>query len=189
VRVRSVAAAEGGLLAELEVAADAGVGEREVTLGGVSSGGSVAVYRTVDGLEVLPQAGLARIGGARFEKGFQQFEARASSAGADGRSGTADDFDLGPVEVSWSLEEFAATVFDDDAGFVGRIDANGLFTPAEDGPNPRRRGSRNNVGDVWVVASLPADSPIAPAKPLRARAHLVVTVPLYVRWDQPEVSP
>ena len=37
-------------------------------------------------------------------------------------------------------------------------------------------------GDVWAVATYPQ------AKPIKARAHLLVTVPLYMKWDQPEVS-
>ena len=64
--------------------------------------------------------------------------------------------------------------------FVGEIDrTRGVFTPAVDGPNPKRSGNRNNIGDVWVVA---VHKPAGGA-PLRARAHLVVTVPLYMRWD------
>jgi hypothetical protein len=31
-------------------------------------------------------------------------------------------------------------------------------------------------------------TPAAAAKTLKARAHLLVTVPLYMKWDQPEVS-
>ena len=56
-----------------------------------------------------------------------------------------------------------------------------MFTPALDGPNPARSGNRNNVGDVWVVATHSAAAPAT--APMRARAHLVVTVPLYMRWD------
>ena len=56
----------------------------------------------------------------------------------------------------------------------------GVFTPAVDGPNPKRSGNRNNVGDVWVVAEYRA---AGATESLRARAHLVVTVPLYMRWD------
>jgi quinohemoprotein amine dehydrogenase len=55
----------------------------------------------------------------------------------------------------------------------------GTFTPALDGPNPERPRNRNNVGDVWVVA---AHAP-AGGETLSARAHLVVTVPLYLRWE------
>jgi len=84
-------------------------------------------------------------------------------------------------EATWSVEEYTATFDDDDVKFVGEIDAkNGLFTPALDGPNPSRSGNRNNVGDVWVVATHALG---AGAAPMRARAHLVVTVPLYMRWD------
>ncbi len=79
------------------------------------------------------------------------------------------------------VEEYTATFDDDDMKFVGEIDgARGLFTPAVDGPNPKRSGNRNNVGDVWVVAT---HTPAPGAAPMRARAHLVVTVPLYMRWD------
>jgi quinohemoprotein amine dehydrogenase len=51
--------------------------------------------------------------------------------------------------------------------------------PALDGPNPERHGNRNNVGDVWVIATHER----AGAAALRARAHLLVTVPLYMRWE------
>jgi quinohemoprotein amine dehydrogenase len=84
--------------------------------------------------------------------------------------------------VKWSVEEYTATFGDDDTQYVGTIDQNGLFTPAVDGPNPKRTGNRNNVGDVWVVAELmDADAKPVP-KQMRARAHLLVTVPLYMAW-------
>jgi quinohemoprotein amine dehydrogenase len=189
VRVKSVAAREEGLAAEVEVSEDAPVGERDIVVAGASSPRAAVVYRTVDILKVTPEPGLARVGGIRFPRQPAQFEARAWSYGPDGKRDTQDDLDLGAARVAWSLEEFTATFGDDDAKWVGAIDGNGLFIPAEDGPNPKRSGSRNNVGDVWVVATLPADSPLKPKAPLRARAHLLVTVPLYVRWDQPEVMP
>ena len=138
---------------------------------------------------MTPQAGLARLGGIRFAKRTEQFEARAWSYGPDGKPDTKDDLDLGPVSAAWSIEEFTAVFGDDDKAWAGTIDAGGLFTPAEDGPNPKRQGSRNNVGDLWVVATLSADRALKAKAPLRARAHLIVTVPLYSRWDQPEVAP
>ena len=49
-----------------------------------------------------------------------------------------------------------------------------------DGPNPKRSGNRNNIGDVWVVAEFTPRR--RRRKPLRARAHLLVTVPVYMRW-------
>ena len=51
-----------------------------------------------------------------------------------------------------------------------------------DGPNPKRSGNRNNIGDVWVVAEVNGGDVRDTTKPLRARAHLLVTVPLYMRW-------
>jgi quinohemoprotein amine dehydrogenase len=73
---------------------------------------------------------------------------------------------------------------------VGTLDeATGLFTPNIEGPNPKREGERNNVGDVWVVATFFPPEMSAPPKPaLRARAHLLVTVPLYMKFD-PTVTP
>jgi quinohemoprotein amine dehydrogenase len=189
VRVTRVVSAEGGLAVDLEVAADAPEGARDVFVAGASAPSAAVVFKTVDTLKVTPQAGLARVGGVRFPKGTAQFEARAWSYGRDGKPDTKDDLDLGPVNVAWSLEEFTAVLGDDDLKWAGRIDARGLFTPAEDGPNPKRQGNRNNVGDLWVVATLPTDSPLKPKALLRARAHLIVTVPLYVRWDQAEVAP
>jgi quinohemoprotein amine dehydrogenase len=86
--------------------------------------------------------------------------------------------------VKWSLEEYTATFDDDDLKFVGTLDQTGLFTPNVDGPNPDRSGQRNNIGDVWVVAEFAPDGAVA--KPLRARAHLLVTVPVYMRWFNAE---
>ena len=128
---------------------------------------------------------MARIGGLVMPKGYVQFEARAYHDGPDGKTGTDDDVDLDLVDATWSIEEYAATFVDDDVDYVGAMDQNGLFTPAADGPNPQRSGDRNNIGDVWVVASV---QPEGAERPLRARSHLVVTVPLYIRWD-PFVDP
>jgi quinohemoprotein amine dehydrogenase len=83
------------------------------------------------------------------------------------------------------MEEYTATYGDDDVSFVGDLDAGkGRFVPNIEGPNPERKGQRNNVGDVWVVARYAADAGDGkPANTLKARAHLLVTVPLYMRFD------
>ena len=131
---------------------------------------------------------MARLGGVTFPIRAEQFEARGVSNGPDGKPGTPDDLDLGPVEARWALEEYAATFKDDDIKFVGEIAQSGLFTPNVEGPNPKRSGNRNNVGDVWVVASYAPPGADPSAKPMRARAHLLVTVPLYMNWDSKEVA-
>jgi quinohemoprotein amine dehydrogenase len=149
------------------------------------------VYDHVDYLKVIPEAGMARIGGAGHPKELQQFEAIAYNRGPDNKERTADDINLGAVEVEWSVEEFYSTIGDDDKDFVGQLDAHGLFTPAMEGPNPKRRFNRNNYGDVWVVATYKGKDAAGAdksGKPLTAKGHLIVTVPLYIRWDQAEVA-
>jgi quinohemoprotein amine dehydrogenase len=62
-----------------------------------------------------------------------------------------------------------------------------LFTPASDGPNPERKFSRNNYGDVWVVATSKTEKE-KDGRPMIGKGYLVVTVPTYIKWDQPEVE-
>ena len=168
------------------VAANAPIGPRDVFVAGSRAKGP-AVFDSVDAIKVTPSWAMARVGGAVFPKALAQFEARAFDNGPDNRPDTPDDIDLGVVSATWSIEEFAATYNDDDIKYVGQIDAKtGLFTPNVDGPNPARHGSRNNIGDVYAVATYTPDAVEGqPAKPLRARAHLLVTVPLYMRWEEP----
>jgi quinohemoprotein amine dehydrogenase len=177
---RIVSARPDEITAEVDVAATAPIGPRDVSVAGAVKPRALVVYDRIDGIKVVPQSGMARVGGAVFPKQLQQFEAVGVLNGPDGKPGTADDLELGLVDVKWSVEEYTATFGDDDMQFVGAIDQKGLFTPAVDGPNPKRSGNRNNIGDVWVVAELAptAGSP----KPLRARAHLLVTVPVYMSW-------
>jgi quinohemoprotein amine dehydrogenase len=163
----------------LAVATDARVGLRDLYAGGSVLEGAVVVHDGVDRIEVTPLTGMARAGGANFPKGFQTFEAIGYDDGLDGEPETDDDLSLGRVEVSWRLEEYAATYGDDDLQFVGRILEDGTFEPNLDGPNPERSGNRNNVGDVWVVAT----HRDATGRELSARGHLVVTVPLYMRFN------
>jgi quinohemoprotein amine dehydrogenase len=187
---RIVSAAPDRLVAAVSIGPTATPGVRSVFLAGATGDATIAVYDTIDFIKVLPQAGLARVGGANFPKQFQQFEAAAYANGPDGKPNTKDDIELGLVDAAWGIEEYTATYDDDDKEFVGTIDAaSGLFTPNIDGPNPKRRHNANNYGDVWVVASyqVPASSG-APPRPLKARGHLLVTVPIYLKWDQPEVG-
>ena len=180
--VNSVVSASSGEIAlNVTLAPDAVPGGRDVFVGDGSLAQAVVVHDGIDRIQVLPRTGMARVGGVVFPKGYQQFEAVAFDDGPDGRPSSEDDLELGPVEVDWSLEEYAATFDDNDIRFVGSIDQTGLFVPAADGPNPDRDRNRNNVGDVWVVATLAQDD--NGDRPLRARAHLVVTVPLYLRFN------
>jgi quinohemoprotein amine dehydrogenase len=162
------------------VSPDAAPGNRTVSVKSATLPAAYAVYDHIDFLKVTPTTSIAHLGGAPHPKGYVQFETIAFSNGPDGKPNTGDDINLGPVSATYKLEEFVASYGDDDTEFVGSVDAKtGLFTPASDGPDPKRKSMRNNYGDVWVTATYEA---------FKARSYLVVAVPQYVSWDQPEVG-
>lgn len=161
------------------VSEDAAPGFRDVTIAGATLVDAFVVYDRVDYLRVRPEEGMARLGGVSIPKQSVQFEAVGFHRGPDDEPFTDDDLELGPVAASWSLEEYYVRPGDDDVAFVGAIDDSGLFTPNVEGPNPDRHGT-NNFGDVWVVAQV---TPPGATLPLKGRAHLLVTVPLYAYWD------
>jgi quinohemoprotein amine dehydrogenase len=175
------------IVAEVDIAADAVPGKRDIALKRSVLQSAIAVYDRIDYIKVTPDSALAHLGSEKHPKGYQQFEAVAYQRGADGKLHTADDVELGPIESNWSVEEFYSTYGDDDREFVGSLSSTGLFTPASDGPNPQRKFSRNNYGDVWVVATA-KDEKDKDGKPLVGKSYLVVTVPTYIKWDQPEVG-
>ncbi len=174
----------------VDVASGAAIGVRDLFVAGASKPKALAVFDRIDSIKVKPDWAMARVGGSTFPKMLAQFEAWAFHNGVDGKPDTPDDINLGLVDASWNLEEYAAIYDDDDMKFVGTLDAaSGRFTPNVDGPNPDRKGSRNNIGDVWVVAKYAAEAGGGKAaSTMRARAHLLVTVPLYMRFD-PTVNP
>jgi len=175
------------VVAEVDVAADAVPGKRDIAFGRSVLPSAIAVYDRIDYVKVVPESALARLGSETHPKGYQQFEAIAYQRGADGKLHTADDVELGPIDATWSVEEFYAVYGDDDKEFVGSLGPTGFFTPASDGPNPQRKFSRNNYGDVWVVATA-KDEKDKDGRPLTGKSYLVVTVPAYIQWDQPEVG-
>jgi quinohemoprotein amine dehydrogenase len=180
VTVRSVERrADGTMALSLQISADAPVGPRDLFAFGATLPEAVVVHDGVDRITVTPETGMARVGGAVFPKGFQTFDAIGWDDGPDGEPETDDDLRLGRVVASWSVDEYAAVYGDEDLRFVGEMRPEGVFEPALDGPNPEREGNRNNVGDVWVVAT----HSVAGGGTLTARSHLVVTVPLYMRFE------
>jgi len=169
---------DGALRVRLQVAADADMGGRDLFTSGTIAAGAVVIHDGVDRIAVTPGPTTSRVGGASFPKGYQTFDAWGYNDGPDGQPDTEDDLELGRVDASWHLEEYAATYGDDDIDFVGELRQDGTFVPAADGPNPERSGLRNNIGDVWVVATHGSGD-----AELSARAHLVVLPPLYMRWE------
>jgi quinohemoprotein amine dehydrogenase len=162
---------------QISVAPDARIRLRDVRFGTATGKDLFTVYDTVDYIRVFPEQAMARVGGERVPKKLTQFEARAFSKGSPGAKNTVSDLDLGPVKVTWRVNEAASSIDDNDVKYVGSIDANGLFTPAVEGPNPERVRSTNNAGDVWVEASYTPGAGDRPA--LTARAYLIVTIPRY----------
>ncbi len=180
VTVRSVRGpSDGALDVSLAISPDADLGARDLYAFGSIVEGAIVVHDGVDRIEVTPKTGLARTGGAAFPKGYQTFDVIGWNDGPDGEPETDDDLKLGRVPASWHMEEYTAIYDDDDVDFVGTMGQDGVFTPAVDGPNGNRSGNRNNIGDVWVVGTHRTPT----GEELSARAHLVVTVPLYIRFD------
>ncbi|MEZ5420451.1 MAG: quinohemoprotein amine dehydrogenase subunit alpha [Vicinamibacterales bacterium] len=172
--------------ATVDVAADAPVGPRTLIAGSAVTPGALVVYDRIDGIRVTPDWNMARVGGVVFPKMLARFDAWTYNNGPDGKPNTGDDLRIDAVAARWSIEEYKATFDDEDIKFVGAIDAaTGVFTPNVEGPNPQRKGERNNMGDVWVVASY---TPPGASAPLKARSHLLVTAPLYMKFD-PTVTP
>ncbi len=177
----------GEIVAEVSVAPDALSGKRDIAFRRAVLPKAIAVYDKVDYIRVTPESAMARLGSDHHPRGFQQFEAIGYQRGEDGKLHTADDVELGPVDVTWTMEEFIASFGDDDKNFVGTLSPTGFFVPASDGPNPKRQFSRNNYGDVWIVATAKNERG-KDGKPLIGKSYLVVTVPQYMQWDQPEVG-
>jgi quinohemoprotein amine dehydrogenase len=184
---RVVESTASSLTVEVDVDAKAIVGKRDVSVRRAVLPNAIAIYDRIDYIKVKPDTALARLGGNGHPKGFRQFEAWAYNRGPDDKPNTADDIELGPVDAEWSVEEFYAVYGDDDKEFVGSLSPAAFFTPSAEGPNPKRKFSRNNYGDVWVVATYKGPDG-KDGQPLTGKSYLVVAVPLYVRWDQPEVA-
>ncbi|MHA6766870.1 quinohemoprotein amine dehydrogenase subunit alpha [Sphingobium ummariense] len=171
----------------VDVAPGAASGQRDVGIAGAVLEQAFPVFRKVDYLKVTPETSISRLGGTRFPKGYQQFEAIGFDNGPDGKPNTADDVAAGPVDATWSMQEFMSVYYDDDVKYVGALSPTAFFTPGLEGPNPERRFGRNNYGEVWIVATAKTEKDRF-GRPLSGRSYLVVTVPAYQRWDQPEVS-
>jgi quinohemoprotein amine dehydrogenase len=168
------------VVVSVDVDAKAAPGPRKAKAGGAEGPGKLfSVYSRVDYIKVAPSPAMSRTGGVGLVvKQLVQFDALAYSSGTDGVAGNDDDIEIGRVAASWKIEELMNAPDDDDIDFVGTIDRNGLFTPAADGPNPKRRLQNNNVGDVWVAATY---APAGKGSDLHARGYLLATIPLMVQ--------
>jgi quinohemoprotein amine dehydrogenase len=169
----------------LEVSARAGAkeGVRRVRVGQAELAAGLPLYRKVDYVKVEPEHPFARLGGngGTRLKMPAQLEAIGYAAGPDGKRGTKDDLRIGAVPAQWSLDNLnaAAAEMGDMQFAVGRMDPDGLFWPADAGPNPVRKFGTNNAGELKATATV-QDGPRV----------LSSSVPLYVtvqRWNDPPI--
>jgi quinohemoprotein amine dehydrogenase len=157
------------IVAEVDVAAEAALGKRDLAFGSATFKNAVAIYDRVDYVKVMPESSMAAFGDQTYPRGYQQYEAIGYQRGPDGKPHTADDVELGSVDATWSMEVF----YDVDGSkrdLVGNVSPTGFFTPAADNPNVN--------SDVWVIATANNDKN-KDGKPLVGKGYLVVTVPTY----------
>ncbi len=157
------------IVAEVDVAMDAKLGKRDAAVGHSVLPGAIAIYDRIDYLKVTPESAVAAFADATHPRGYLQFEAIGYQRGADGKSHTADDVDLGPVDVTWSFQVFHAAD-GSNADPVGKVNDSGLLVPAAENPG-------NNF-DCWAIATARNEKNSSGA-PLVGKAYVVVTVPTY----------
>ncbi len=139
----------------VDVARKTDRGTRLISMRNVRGPRDIVLYDTIDYIKIFPEEGFARVGGKMRPKQNERFEAYAMNRGPDDKPYTKDDYKVKLVDAKWHVEEFPIRPNDDDAKFVGTIDpATGFFTPGLDGPNPQRHFKANNIGDVYVVATV-----------------------------------
>ncbi|NIE65431.1 quinohemoprotein amine dehydrogenase subunit alpha [Burkholderia sp. Ax-1719] len=156
---------------------DSAVGTRTVSLDH-AQGGQFAVYRQIKDVKVVPEYAVARIGGngGPMPKIEGRFDAEAWGVDAAGQP-----FRIGVVPAKWSVEPFNDQAKDDrDVKFSGAMQAaTGVFTPGDAGPNPARRMSTNNTGNLNVIAAVDDAG-----QTVTGKAHLIVAVQ---RWNNPPI--
>ena len=168
------------MVVALEVAATAHAGAHDVRLGGVDGKSLITVYNHVDSLRVTPEYAVARLGGGHTPPETAQFEATGYMNGPDGKAGTADDIRIGVMPAT-----FTAAPFDEEAArmqdvkYSGNLSAGGLYMPSVAGPNPARKYSTNNAGNLKIIAKVKDG-----AHDVTGAAHLIVTVQ---RWNLPPI--
>lgn len=159
---------------------DAQIGVRTVKVGN-GQGAQLNVYDRVGRIAVVPPFSVSRVGGngGSSAKVTTAFLAEGWAPGKDGKAGTADDQRIGYLPARWHVEPFDETAkADRDTHFSGSINADtGVYTPALAGPNPERRMSTNNAGNLKVVAQLNDGE-----QTLTADAQMIVTIQ---RWNNP----
>ena len=178
-RSKVVFKADHTLTVDIQVDAAASPGYRELTIGKLHQADALAIYDRVDRVEVSPAFGIARVGGGKIDPVAAQFEAVAFQD-LPGASGKSRPVRIGVLPVKWSVQPYNDDAkAADDVKYAGRLDPAGRFLPALAGPNPQRKFSANNAGNLSILATLDEGD-----KPVSGKAHLIVTVQ---RWNTPPI--
>lgn len=181
VKVTPVSSDAQKIIVTAEAGADAVVGAHDVKVGDLK-GPALVIYNKVDTVQVSPGYGVARAGGTGgvIPAVTAQYEALGYMNGPDGKPGTADDIRIGVMPAAWSTENRdEMATYMEDAKFAGQISATGRFTPGFAGPNPARKFSGGNAGDLLVVANVKDG-----AATVTGKGRLIVTVQ---RWNNPPI--
>lgn len=168
------------------VAASANPGYRTVRVGSARSPTSIAVYDRVDRIEVTPAYAIARLGGGKIDPVAAQFDDVAYEDIASAGGGTLA-VNLGALPVRWTVAPFNRQAARDlDVAFAGHMNSTGRFLPAGAGPDPKRKFSADNTGNLFVIATLkaPVAANAAVMNRVVGKAHLIVTVQ---RWNTPPI--
>ena len=162
-----------------EASRSAKVGSRDIKVGRTAADDMLAVYDELARVEITPSDSIARVGGGGgpIPKQRSWYRAVGYAAGADGKAGTADDLRLGYMPAQWTLKPFDEIAqHDNDIKYAGTIDDRGIFVPGDAGPNPERKMSTNNVGNLTVVGTVHDGN-----QKVSGESHLLVTVQTFVR--------
>ena len=157
------------IVVQIAVAAGAPPGKRNVSLSHSVLPGALVIYDRIDYIKVTPESSMAAFGDGTHPRGFQQFEAIGYQRGPDGKVHTADDVELGPVDVSWALQVFH-TPEGGSSDIAGKMSPSGLLTPSPVNPNINF--------DTWVIATA-RDEKGPDGDPLTGKAYVVITIPTY----------
>ncbi|MCY1410768.1 quinohemoprotein amine dehydrogenase, alpha subunit [compost metagenome] len=165
------------LRVKLKASADAAPGMHEVSVGTLK-GASLAVYRDIAEVKVVPAFSVARIGdgGGSTPKVQGRFDAEAWGKGADGKP-----YRIGVFPAQWKVDAFDDRAKEDeDVKYAGTMQADtGVFTPGDAGPNPQRKMSTNNAGNLKVIAVVDDAG-----KSHTGEGQMIVTVQ---RWNNPPI--
>lgn len=159
---------------KVRAADKAAAGLREVALGKLQ-GPTLAVYQSISEVKVVPAFSIARVGdnGGATPKVQGLFEAEAWGADASGQA-----FRIGYLPATWSVAPFDERAEEDeDVKFAGTMLKDGVFVPGDAGPNPERKMSTNNAGNLKVIAAVEDGG-----QSHQGEGQLIVTVQ---RWNNP----